>query len=280
MAPPLSDRATLIGPSTILLRWCGLADIMPPSVIPKGASMKSVLVCLLLLFLPACSGPSSSPPPTSATAAEWRAAVLTDLDAWEAKQAALPKDQRAYELNGDRLGMSLEGFKAKHYRIIPGESRDAPFCTDATPGIDHPRLLYKADFHKIGIVHGQTSYPFEYLKNKSKRPTIAGVPADVFVYKFIDRQLFEVIISCERVNYSTVLKAFEAEYGEPTAAQEDVAQTSDVAQFDHASHIWRNRVSSITLLERGIHPNTFTIALTHAELARIAAERIESSVLE
>jgi hypothetical protein len=185
-----------------------------------------------------------------AVLAQHLAEILEKGKAWDAEQEQLPADERPYDVKGDRLGMPLVYYKVKHRREIKGESRTAPFCSDQNPGFENPFLLYEPDMGKAGIVCATLHYPFEMIQDEKVFPTIAGVKADTFVYKFIDERLYEIVISIDHDDYDTVIDAAEKKYGEPITAKTETYQNGFGAKFDGDVLTWANSASTITVLER------------------------------
>jgi hypothetical protein len=205
--------------------------------------------------------------PTPADLARWKE--------WEQGQGELEPDQRPYEIKGDRLGMSLEFFKFRHYRVIPGDARPAPFCSDLQPDLDNPFLLYTADLHGAKIIHASTTFPFEHHGVEPNRPTIAGAETQVFVYRFLDEMLYEMNVVIDRDDYRQVRDALEAKYGAPTAREERVYQNAFGASFESEVLVWSNEISEIYIFELAGDTDTSMLIASHKELARVASERLK-----
>jgi hypothetical protein len=82
----------------------------------------------------------------------------------EQKRAQEEERRRAnepFDLKGDRLGMSLEAFKAKYTRTVKGHDEKAPFCSDTRPGKEISTLLSEPWHTGAGIVNCSIAFPFE-----------------------------------------------------------------------------------------------------------------------
>lgn len=68
----------------------------------------------------AATQPAAAKPVASGSASRGPASQ-DSWKVWEAQQAQIDPDHRPYELKGDRLGMTLDMFKRKYYRIVPDD---------------------------------------------------------------------------------------------------------------------------------------------------------------
>jgi len=212
---------------------------------------------------------AASPKPTSNPSAQ----SLEEWNNWEAEQSKLDAEHRAFDIKGDRLGMTLSMFKAKYHRIVPKDSRTAPFCSDANPDKDNPLLGYTSDLQKAGIVHARTTFPFEEYGANPNLPTIAGVPVKLFLYRFIDGKLYEMAILFDQNHFAEVSDALKVKYGEPSLVKARTYQNPFGATFDGRIVSWGNAVSAMVASERAGQLDTSTLIITHKELKALAEDR-------
>ena len=203
--------------------------------------------------------------------------LLEEHKEWEADQAALPPEQRPFELKGDRLGMTLEAFKAKYDRQVAGDSRHAPFCSDAAPDTDNPSLFYKAGFAKASVVTASTTFPFEARATKPVVPTLAGVEVDAFVYSFVGGKLYDMTVSFGHDHYGQVMEAMQAKYGKPLSTEVRTYQNAFGAKFDGDVALWSNRVSEIMVFERAGSVDQCLLVVRHKELSAKAEAQIRAA---
>ena len=206
------------------------------------------------------------------------AAVASRLKEWENQQMQIDPEHRPYELKGDRLGMTFEMFKGKYHRAIPNDSSCAPCCSDDHADIDNPSLLYRGEYAKAGIVHARTTFPFEETGTSANKPTIAGAPAQQFVYKFVDGQLYEITIFFEHKDFDQVMAALKVKYGQPSGKDGRTYQNPFGASFSGEVVLWSNAASEMTILERAGKLDQSLLVLTHKALSRIAADRMKAAV--
>lgn len=197
---------------------------------------------------------------------------------WEDEQSRLEPEMRAYELKGDRLGMSLEMFKGNYYRVMPNDPRPAPFCSDSNPQNSNPFLLYKAELAKAGIVHARTTFPYEEYGLHSNVPTVAGVAAELYIYQFVEGKLYEITIFFPHDGFQQVLDALKAKYGEPKSKDTRTYQNLFGAKFHGDVLLWTNLVSEISLFERAGSMTKSLLIISHKDLSKRANERIKKDV--
>lgn len=169
-------------------------------------------------------------------------------------------EPQPYEFKGDRLGMRLQDFKAKHARTIQGHNECAPWCSDSRPGEEIRGLLSQPYFAEAGLVNCRLDFPFESLHERPT-PTIAGVETDILLYKFVDEQLFAISAYFSNDGFDEVAEALVAKYGEPPGKD------------DANNCAWSNEVSTI-VLEKGTQKNDpSSVYFVHNGLADIAEQR-------
>lgn len=210
-----------------------------------------------------------APPPAPDDTTEWKA--------WEAEQLKLPPDQLPFDIKGDRLSMTLDMFKRKNYRTVQGHDEALPFCSDIRPNIDLSTLFYEATMAKAGIVHGRTNFPFEELGDKPRFATIANVPTQDFIYKFVDGKLYEMIVFINHEHYAHVFGAMKEKFGEPSSVQTKVYQNGFGAKFEGDESTWHNTVSAIAFFERAGKTDRSLLVVSHKQLAAIANARLEAT---
>jgi hypothetical protein len=201
------------------------------------------------------------------------AAQLKADEAWDAQQLKLPVERRPFDIKGDRLGMSLAAFKRKYYRDLGPNKPPAPQCSDSRPDKDNPMLFYKAEMANAGIVAASTTYPHEAFESKPIKPTIAGVDADAFIYKFTDGKLYEISISFGQKGFQQVKKALTAKFGEPIDRESDFYQVLVGGHSGGDTIAWSNEVSTIVLWER-TGDLTPLMLVTHKQLAAEAENKL------
>jgi len=182
-----------------------------------------------------------------------------------------PVPVEPYSLKGDKVGMRLREFKRKYRRAV--DNRHAPFCSDANPGMENVMLLAKPWHSAKGIVCCSKVFPFEYIRNESKKPTVAAVATDVLIYQFVDGFLYQIVIRFPHDGYAKVRRGLEAKWGPPTSEKSATAQNAMGATFSDRTTNWENDVSRIQLMERTTRLNTSFLVYLDIELYNVAMER-------
>jgi hypothetical protein len=176
----------------------------------------ATFMALTALVLSCLTSRLSGQETDAATAARW----ADEWKTWEAKQAKVPKKTRALELNGDRLGMTLEMFKGKHYRGDKSRSSGhLPNCSDQKPDEADEYLRYTPDLAKMGIVNAATTMPKDESADNFKAPTVADVEMEHFVYQFVDGKLFQISTRFKHDDFERVKKALISKYGKPVVSR-------------------------------------------------------------
>ncbi|WP_425616507.1 hypothetical protein NA78x_000155 [Anatilimnocola sp. NA78] len=168
-----------------------------------------------------------------------------------------------FEFKGDRLGMQLSAFKAKHHRLVQGHDKPIPWCSDICEGVDNDSLFSKAYFAEAGLANCRLDFPFEAFHGRDPQ-TVAGVPTTLLLYHFVDAQLFKVSAFFEAGHTEAVLAALTAKYSSPRS-------------HDDSSYIWENDVSTIVLI-RGKRKNQWKsdssiLFFVHVDLNKLAESR-------
>ncbi len=209
----------------------------------------------------------------------------TQWEDWEKSQSQVEQLSRAFEMKGDRLGMTLAMFKGKHRRVVPGDPRPAPFCSDADPDRDNPSLLYRRELSRAGIVHVRTTLPVEeqprfhdgeYLKPEF--PTIAGVRTELYVYHFVDGRLYRMTIFFPHTGFDNVLDALKAKFGQPKGKEIRKYENAFGVKLEGDVLLWHNSVSEMVLFERAGTTDRSLLILTQKELERTAYDHIKSKI--
>ncbi len=160
-----------------------------------------------------------------------------------------------YDLKGDRLGMSLEDFKAKYRHSVRGDPREAPFCEDKGNGLTECQIYF----------------PFEKAEGKAAE-TIANVPADL-MFEFVDGKLWGISAVFKQTDFETVKKGFTEKFGDPKSSESRMYQNAFGATFSGQILGWNNGTSTILLVERNRNLNTSSVQMEHTDLAAIANGR-------
>lgn len=167
-------------------------------------------------------------------------------------------DEEVFDLKGNKLGMSLADFKAKHARRVPGLDQPLPWCSDEAPGQRIGDLFAEPWHFDAGIVHARTEHPSEETS-----PTIAGVDADLILYQFIDGQLFQITAFFPNDGYHLVAEALSSKFGKPL-------KESLTPRKKH----WWSMSSSIDLSFGAIDPpQPAMVSFYHDRLRKLAGQR-------
>lgn len=189
------------------------------------------------------------------------------LSEWHEQGALAPIDNQAkepYDLKGDCLGMRLDDFKRKYYRVIKGHDKTAPYTSEYPPG--HKMLLAEPWHAEAGIIHCTIEFPFERAQGMSGQ-TVAGVETDLLLYRFVDGALFQILTYFDTGQFELVRHALLDKYGKPVKEER-----KPISLF------WWNGCSSISLSRGRINPKEWsTLNFTHDELFKIVLERSPQS---
>jgi hypothetical protein len=161
-----------------------------------------------------------------------------------------------YELKGDRLGMTLEEFKAKHSRrvgVVP-----MPYCADSSPGQGNPALWSEPWHVAAGLVNARIDLPSE-----NNPPTIAGVRTELLLYHFVDGKLYRMTALFDTELFHLIHDAAVQKYGPPTRENKERCELA-----------WDNGVSSIKLTRGSIRPKkSSSLLVVHHELQKSSEGR-------
>lgn len=156
-----------------------------------------------------------------------------------------------YELKGDRLGMSLEEFKTKYARRIGG--MNMPYCSDATPGQANPAVWSEAWHAAARLVTGRIDLPSE-----SNSPTVAGVKTELFLYHFVDEQLYRMTALFDTEAFHLIREALAQKQGPPAREIKEPLELT-----------WENGASTIKLVRGTMRPKKHSsLIYVHNELAK------------
>lgn len=175
---------------------------------------------------------------------------------------------KPFDLKGDSLGMGLSEFKEKYARSIPGNNKDAPFCSDASPGKKIVTLLSEDWHHDAGIINCRITYPFEDMKGG--KPSLAGAPADMLVYHFVDEKLFKISAWINHSDYRKVRDALLDKYGKPTSKKTSEYTNNFGTRFTGETLVWSNSSSTINLIERHGRVDSSGVYFLHKKLNQTA----------
>lgn len=159
----------------------------------------------------------------------------------------------AYELKGDRLGMTLAEFRAKHGRKVG--SMTLPYCSDACAGQANPNLWSEPWHVAAGLINGRVDLPSE-----NNPPTIAGVRTELFLYHFVDERLFRMTALFDTEAFHLIHNALVQKQGPPTKENKERMEMT-----------WENGVSTIKLTRGTMRPKkASTLFFIHNALQKSA----------
>jgi hypothetical protein len=161
-----------------------------------------------------------------------------------------------FELKGDRLGTTLDEFKAKYTRQIG--SIKLPYCSDSCPGQVNQELRSEPWHTGAGIVHGRVDLPSE-----SNPPTLAGVRTELLLYQFVEGKLFRITAVFDTEQFHLIHDALVRKQGPPTR---EVKEPQEL--------VWDNGVSMIKLFRGTMRPKrSSTVHYVHTQLYKIVETR-------
>ncbi len=158
-------------------------------------------------------------------------------------------------------------------------------CSDANPNFDNPYLLYRGELSQAGIVHARTTFPYEddsrfdhgeYLVPNV--PTVAGIPTELYVYRFVDGKLYNITIFFHHKNFDKIADAVRAKYGQLRTKETRSYENSFGAKFEGEVFLWNNAVSELALFERAGSTDKSLLILTHKELEKAADDNIKRKI--
>jgi len=168
-----------------------------------------------------------------------------------------PGEVLAFELKGDRLGMTLDEFKAKYARKIGGITM--PYCSDAAPGQGNSALWTEPWHAAAGLVSGRVDLPSE-----DASPTIAGVKTELMLYQFVDGLLYQISALFDTEAFHLIREALTAKHGPPLVGNKEPLEVS-----------WQNAVSTIRLVRGTMRPKKPSLLqLIHHDLRQTALSRL------
>lgn len=197
---------------------------------------------------------------------------LQEKERKQAEEAERRLAVEPYDLKGDRLGMSLDAFKAKYARRVrrPGqefrrlEDRDEPEIA--------PNCFPSQPWHGgAGIITCSIVLSFE--DRKQAGATIAEVETEVLLHDFVDGKLYSIRALLPHDGYHKVKQGLVAKHGPPKREQEVQLKTRLGASFTGELLVWENDVSRIYLEEFSGDLNTTYLSFTHLELSEIVSAR-------
>jgi hypothetical protein len=201
------------------------------------------------------------------------------------KKAPEPRPpEKPYDLKGDRLGMSLQAFKANHRRVFnAGKLYEAPFCSDGRDDAAREsgpiETMGEEPWHpKAKVVNARITFPFEDSERgtnygSSYVPALAGVKTKHHHYSFVDGRLYEIYYAFPQSRFAQIQEAMVTTYGKPKSVDVKEYQNGFGAKFTGKVCIWDNGTSNIVLMERFGDLKTSGLMLTHKELLRVVGER-------
>jgi len=144
----------------------------------------------------------------------------------------------AYEIKGDKLGVTLATYLQKHpddcvkETINPKPSQHYVKSTD--PNSFHLRC---------------NNYQVMDMKTYKSSLTLADVRMEWQEVDFSEQRLFRVAYTFQRSVFETIEVALETKYGKPTSTTTRDVQNGFGAHFNRSTVTWKNGVSTITLNE-------------------------------
>src|SRR4051812_31758152 len=111
------------------------------------------------------------------------------------------------------------------------------------------------------------------MRDDKAKPTVGGVPCEMFIYQFVDKQLYQMTIMVKQDDFDQVVKAIAGKYGPPTSKEERTYQNGFGAKFTGEVSVWSNGVSEITAFERAGSVDTSALIFSHKALAKTAREQ-------
>jgi hypothetical protein len=199
----------------------------------------------------------------------------------EQKPSEKKPPEQPYELKGDKLGMSLQDFKAKHRRTFnAGKVYEAPFCSDQRTQAEReksplPTLLEESWHPKANIVNARLTYPFEDFEENQHTPSLAGFKVQTHWYGFIDDRLYVINYLFPQTGFGKVQEAMARTYGKPSGVVTKEYQNAFGAKYTGVICVWDNGVSQIMLTERYTDLKTSNLMFLHEELGKLADTRRE-----
>lgn len=179
--------------------------------------------------------------------AERLAAMERQRKEEEPRHAEEEKIRRAnepFDLKGDRLGMTLEEFKAKYRRKVEGHNESAPFSSETLPRQEIVSLLTEPWHTDAGIVNCSITFPFESYTGNA--PTIAEVKAELLVHHFVDGKLYKITAWFPHDGYAQVQEGLIAKHGNPKMRETNEYQNRLGATFTGDTLLWADNASTIT----------------------------------
>jgi hypothetical protein len=162
----------------------------------------------------------------------------------------------AYELKGDRLGLTLAEFKTKYARKLGGIT--LPYCSDSCAGQANPTLWSEPWHVAAGLITGRVDLPSE-----SNPPTIAGVRTELLLYHFVDEKLFRMTALFDTEAFHLIHNALLQKHGPPVRENRERMEMS-----------WENGVSTIKLTRGTMRPKkASTLIFIHNQLQKSAEGR-------
>jgi hypothetical protein len=167
----------------------------------------------------------------------------------------------AFELKGDRLGMTLDDFKAKYARKMG--SITLPYTTESCPGQSNAALWSEPWHMAAGLINARVDLPSE-----GNPPTIAGVKTEQMLYHFVDGRLFRITVLFDTEAFHLIREAIVAKHGAPTT---EIKEPMELA--------WVNAASTIRLVRGMMRPKKASMLLVvHHELQKSAEGRMPKRV--
>jgi hypothetical protein len=157
------------------------------------------------------------------------------------------------DFKGDKLGMSLAEFKAKH--PMSGS------CAD-----EENVLVPKSDNATEKVAHG--------IIECTAPATIVNRDAKSTLYKFLDGKLYSILIGFPHDGFNEAMATAQEKYGAQTAGTTEQYQNYFGAKFSGRSSIWIRRGDVVFLKEYMDNLETSAMVMIDPADAKIADARL------
>jgi hypothetical protein len=144
----------------------------------------------------------------------------------------------AYEIKGDKLGVSLAEYLQKHPDSCIAETiNPKPAQHSAKPSDPNSFHLHCTNYQKV---EGNNFTPSLSLANRG----MAWQDID-----FSEQRLYRIAYAFQRTVFNVIEAALETKYGKPSSSTTEDVQNGFGAHFTRSLVVWKNGVSTITLRE-------------------------------
>lgn len=145
---------------------------------------------------------------------------------------------QAYEIKGDKLGISLADYLQKHPSDCVAQT------INPKPGQNSVKASDPNSFHLQC-----TNYQQIDSKTFARSLSLANVGMDWQDIDFSEQRLYRIAYTFRQSVFAVIEEAFEMKYGKPSSSSTEDVQNKFGAHFTRSVIIWKNGVSTITLNE-------------------------------